>query len=53
MTLDEIFFLFLVKTTDISVQLPYIFTQGDKMEYVVLFGATIVAAVYASGVVVL
>lgn len=53
MSLEEIFILLVLKSGELSGSLPYIFTQGDKMEYVVLVGATIVAAVYASGVVIL
>ena len=53
MTLEEILLFMVLQMSEQSHVLPYIFTQEDKMEYVLLAGATIVAAIYASGVVII
>ena len=53
MTLEEVLILMVLQMSEQSHALPYIFTQEDKMEYILIAGATVVAAIWASGVVII
>ena len=53
MTLEEVLVFMVLQMSEQSHALPYIFTQEDKMEYILIAGATVVAAIWASGVVII